>query len=91
MKKEETSLDDAMKLSEQIQDKCQLHKALSIAIGAIHYQFNDLTNEGKTAKEKDLNYIPILVELSVEVTNAIDSLTEKLSEIIFNLKHENQS
>ena len=94
MKNEEnstTGIDAATKLSEQIHDKCQVHKALSIAIGAIHYEFNDLTKEAKTAIEKDLDYISVLVQLSVGVTNEIEALTEQLSDMILSLKSEIQN
>lgn len=94
MKKEENStnsLDAAMQLSQQIQDKCQIHKALSIGIGAIHSAFADRDLKEPLGKDPDINYVPFLIELAVKVTQEIDSMSERLTDMIFNLKPENHN
>lgn len=89
MKKEVTGLDAAMQLSQQIQDKCQIHKALSIAIGAIHSAFEDRNPNELLGEDPDIDYVPKLVDLSVKITQEIDEMSEKLTDMLFNLKPEN--
>jgi hypothetical protein len=89
--KQETIMEKALKLSGDIQAKCQQHKALSIAIGAIHYQFEDLTDNEKANNDADISYVPILINLSLEITKQVDEMSEKLEEMIFNLKPENHN
>lgn len=92
MKTEENSisgLDAAMQLSQKIQDKCQVHKALSIAIGAIHSAFEDRNPNELLGRDPDIDYVPKLVDLSVKITQEIDEMSAKLTDMIFNLKPEN--
>lgn len=91
MKKEEISIDAAVELSQHIQNKCQVQKALSIAIGAIHSAFEDRNIKEPLGTDADINYVPILINLSAGIIDEIDSMAERLTDMIFNLKPENHN
>lgn len=94
MKKEENSnagFDEALQLSEQIQEKCQIHKALSIGIGAINFLFAVRDKNEPLGNDPDINYTAYLLKMSLNVTKEIDSMTDRLSLMIYNLKKENNN
>lgn len=92
MKKDESTLNNfehAIELSKQIQEKCLTHKALSVAIGAIHTLFAERDKSKLIGIDDDINSVPVLVEMSLNLIKEIDSMTDELELMMTNLKNEN--